>query len=166
MDRQIEFDIKMRTKDIYKFLLCHTYSGFGGWFGVILSMIAIILLVTDFNRYDDAGKMVLIMIALAFTIVNPLMLLSKAKQQVLTNAVYKKPLHYTFTEEGIEVSQEGQAETMPWGGLQKKKQFSGVLIVYTSKVHAFIFPLDQIGELSDVVTECIASHLNNGLEKS
>ena len=165
MDRQIEFDIKMRTKDIYKFLLCHTYSGFGGWFGVILSVIAFVLLVTDFDRYDDAGKMVLIVIALAFTVVNPFMLLSKAKQQILTNAVYKKPLHYAFTGEGIKVSQEEQEEIMPWDRLQKTKQFGGVLIVYTSKVHAFIFPLDQIGELSDAVTECIASHLNGGLEK-
>lgn len=166
MDKQIEFDIKMRTKDIYKFLLYHTYSGFGGWFGVILSVIALVLLITDFNSYDDAGKMVLIVIALAFTVVNPIMLLSKAKQQVLTNAVYKKPLHYTFTEEGIQVSQEEQAETMPWDRLQKAKQFGGVLIVYTSKVHAFIFPLDQVGELSDAVTGCIDSHLNSGLEKS
>ena len=63
------------------------------------------------------------------------------------------------------MSQEEQEEIMPWDRLQKTKQFGGVLIVYTSKVHAFIFPLDQIGELSDAVTECIASHLNGGLEK-
>lgn len=165
MDRQIEFDVKMRTRDIYKFLLCHTYSGFGGWFGVILSVIAIVLLVTDFNSYDDAGKMVLIMIALAFTVVNPIMLLSKAKQQVLTNAVYKKPLHYAFTEDGIKVSQEEQEETMSWDRLQKTRQFSGVFIVYTSRVHAFIFPLDQLGELADAVTNCVAAHLDDGVEK-
>lgn len=160
MDKQIEFDINMRTKDMYKFLLCHTYSSFGGWFGVMLSVIAIILLVTGFDSYDDAGKMILLVIALAFTVLNPLMLLSKAKQQVLTNAAYKKPLHYTFTEEGISVSQEEQAETMPWERLKKTKQFGGVFIVYTSKVHAFIFPLDQLGEVSDAVKECVASHLN------
>lgn len=160
MDNKIEFDIKMRTKDMYKFLLCHTYSSFSGWFGVILSLIALGLLVMDFDGYDDAAKLVLIMIALAFTVLNPLMLLSTAKRQVLTNAVYKKPLHYTLTEEGIAVSQDDQEETMLWDRIRKVKQFGGVYIVYTSKVHAFIFPLDQLGEVGDKVKTCVASHLN------
>lgn len=160
MDNKIEFDIKMRTKDMYKFLLCHTYTSFSGWFGVILSLVAFALLVTDFNGHDDTEKLVLIMIALAFTVFNPLMLLSTAKRQVVSNAVYKEPLHYAFTDEGIVVSQKDQEETMPWDKIRKVKQFSGVYIVYTSKVHAFIFPLDQLGETGDDVKSCIASRLN------
>lgn len=158
MEKQIEFDVNMKTGIMYKFLLCHTYSGFGGWFGVILSLIAIFLLVTSYDSYDDAGKLILVVIALAFTVLNPLMLLSKAKQQVISNAVYKKPLHYTLTEDGIVISQEEQSETMPWDRIQKIRQFSGVLIVYTSKVHAFIFPLNQMGEQADAVKEYINRH--------
>ncbi len=160
MDRQIEFDVKMRTKDLYKFLICHTYSGLHGWFGVFLSVIAIFLLVTSYDSYDDAGKMILIVIALAFTVVNPLMLLSKAKQQILTNPAYKAPLHYMLTEEGIAVSQGEESQEVAWNMLTRQRKFGGVLMVYTSKVHAFIFPLDQVGEDAQAVEQCISEHLH------
>ncbi len=158
MEEQIEFDVKMKTKDMYQFLLYHTYGRISGWFGVLLSVISIIMLVTGFDTYDDAGKMVLVVIALAFTVVNPLMLLSKAMQQVANNPTYKKPLHYAVTNEGITISQDEQSQTMSWENIKKVKQFSNVLIVYTSKVHAFVFPLDQLTGCGDALKKCIDIH--------
>lgn len=165
MEQQLEFDVKMKTMDMYKFLIYHTYSRFSGWFGVILSIVAIFMLVTGYDTLDDAGKLVLFVIGLLFTVVNPIMLLSKAQQQIVGNAVYKKPLHYVLSEAGITVSQEEQEETMPWEQVRRMKQFRGELFVYTSKIHAFIFPFSQMGEAASEITEYIAAHCSGGSVK-
>ncbi len=158
MEQQLTFDVKMKTMDMYKFLIYHTYSRFSGWFGILLSIGAIIMLVTEYDTLDDGGRLILIIIGLLFTIVNPIMLLSRAQQQIAGNAVYRNLLHYTLSEEGITVSQEEQSETMPWEQVCKVRQFRGEMIVYTSRIHAFIFPVEQMGENAAGITAYIEEH--------
>ena len=49
---KIEFDIKLSPKDMYRFNMYQTYTGFHGWFSIIVSIIMIIfvLLVRTFSE--------------------------------------------------------------------------------------------------------------------
>ncbi len=158
MEQTIEFDVKMKVKDMYQFLLYHTYSRFSGWFGVILSLWAIVMLVMNYETYDDQRKLILFVIGLLFTIVNPIMLLSKAHQQVVLNPVYKKPLHYKISDAGITIAQEDQEQTMEWNQMYQYHEFCGSIFVYTSKIHAFIFPAKQMGEQKGAIKQCLMEH--------
>ncbi len=158
MEQSIEFDVKMKTKDMYQFLLYHTYSRFSGWFGVFLSLGAIFLLVKNFDMYDDQRRLILFVIGLLFTVVNPIMLLSKAYQQVKLNPVYKKPLHYAISDIGITIAQEEQEQTMEWEQMYKYHEFCGSIYVFTSRIHAFVFPASQMGEQKDSIKRFLAEH--------
>ena len=79
------------------FVMHHTYSSISGWFGVILSVAALIYLAVGFNQYDNFMKLMLIFIGVLFTIINPLMLRSKAKKQVTSNKSFETPIDNTMT---------------------------------------------------------------------
>ena len=42
MEDSIECEVTVRTKDMRSFLFSHNYSSFSGWFGVIISLIALV----------------------------------------------------------------------------------------------------------------------------
>ena len=165
---QLKFQVKMKVKDMYRFLLYHTYSHVSGWFGVVLSLIAIYMLVTQYDTLDDMGKMILFVIGLLFTVVNPLMLLSKAQQQIAGNPVYRKPLCYMLDDTGIQISQDDQEQSMSWEQVIAVKRFWGEVMVYTSKKHAFVFPVSQMGEDASRIIDYIeehSAHLKNSSDK-
>ena len=81
---------------------------------------------------------------LLFTIINPVMLYFKAKKQILLNPIFKNEIVYQFNEEGIEVCQGETTAAVAWEQIFKVIVTRKLLLIYTSKIHASILPLDQI----------------------
>ena len=73
--------------------------------------------------------------------------------------MFKKPLHYKLTEEGIEVSQGEEVQSQKWEDLYKAISTTRSLIVYTSRVNATIFPKRDLGEKASAVIEIISTHM-------
>ena len=78
---------------------------------------------------------------------------------MLLTPAFKKPLHYRFLEEGIEVSQDDIVELQNWKDMQKAVSTGKSIIVYTSKVKAAIFPRKDMGEQTVRVMEIICTHM-------
>ncbi len=157
MKEEITFDVNMKAKYMYRFMLYHNYTTFGSLFGVLLSLFAMILLITTFKEQTDMGKGILLFISLLWTIINPIMLRARAKRQVLMNSSYKKALTYTISGEGITVSQDENSESIEWDKIIKVVLTKNQLLVYSSKIHAFIFPLQEIGDKLDDVTSIVVN---------
>lgn len=157
--QEIKFEVNMKTKNMFAFLVNHTYSTFSGIFGVLLSLGALVMLITTYQDGDDTKIVVLVIVSLLFTIVNPILLFIKAKKQVLLNPMYKNPIEYVFCTEGIKVTQGDQEGVLHWADMQQIKETKTILIIYTTKIHAFIFPLDAIGNQLDKVHELMAEQL-------
>ncbi len=149
---EVEFDVKIKSGDLYDYMLFHTYSGFAGIFGTIVG----ILLVVNFfmnGGFISAIAGAVIILYLPWT------LFLKAQQQANNTPAFKKPLHYRMTEEGIEISQGEEVQYQAWTDLLKAVSTRNSIIVYTSKVNASIFPRRDMGEKTVAVIEAISTHM-------
>ena len=74
---EIKFKIALKVNDLYYFMMHHYYSKPAGIIGLVLSIGSLVLLITRWNVTDATAKMLYFIIALLFTVINPLMLLTR-----------------------------------------------------------------------------------------
>lgn len=149
---EIEFDVHITAGDLYDYMLRHTYTGASGLIGAVTGA----LLVVAF--FMGAGVLCLFA-GLVILIYLPVTLFLKSKQQFLSSPVFKKPLHYKLTEEGMEVSQGEEVQSQKWEEMYKAVSTPRSLILYTTPVNASIFPKKDMGELTAGVIEIISTHM-------
>ncbi|MGN0432024.1 MAG: YcxB family protein [Lachnospiraceae bacterium] len=148
----IEFDVQIKSGDLYDYMLRHTYNHFSGIFGSLVGALMIIggLYV---NGWMLAIAGVVLLLYLPWT------LFIKSKQQILANPAFKEPLHYCLDEEGIHVSQGETEEMQKWEDIVKAVSTGRSLIVYTSRVNACIFPKRDLGDKTAPVIQVLSTHL-------
>lgn len=144
--KEIEFDVELTEKELYAFSMHHAYAGISGIFGLIISLGSWLVCFLRFASLDTMARMALIIIGCLFTIVQPVMLYSKAKAQIRRNKNINAALHYRLSEEGITVSQGEQEAFVKWHEIRKRVKVSKAVYLYMSPVRAFIFPEKQCGE--------------------
>lgn len=149
---EVEFDVKITPAALYDYMLFHTYTSPSGLIGAVTGA----LLVTAF--FMGAGVLCLIAGGVILVYL-PWTLFIKSRQQFLANPAFKTPLHYKMTEEGIEVSQNGEVQSQKWEDLFKAVSTPRSLIVYTSRVNASIFPKKDLQENTAAVIRMISTHM-------
>lgn len=100
---KLEFDVKVDAGMLYDFLLRHTYTSAQGLIGTCVGALFIVGFAMQPGRYAA------LVVGLIILIYLPISLSLKAKAQAL-NPVFRRPIHYTMTEEGVMVSQEADEE--------------------------------------------------------
>ena len=85
--------------------------------------------------------------------------------QVKLVPAFQQPLHYRLCEEGIEVSQNGENQMAKWEQCVKACNTRKSIIIYTSKVNAFIFPRTDLGNQTEDVIAYIAKHVSPDVMK-
>ncbi|MDO4554745.1 MAG: YcxB family protein [Lachnospiraceae bacterium] len=141
MDREpVELKVKIGPKELFSFLFRHTYTTPSGIFGLCVSLTAFLLLILGYAKGDDFRMIVLLVLGLLFTVINPIMLYMRAKNQALTNPVYKNELCYTLDESGITLEVGEAKETVAWDKIRRWKRTRVVHILYTTKIHAILLP--------------------------
>ena len=148
----IEFDVHIKSGDLYDYMMRHTYNSFAGLLGSVIGAILVVAGIYS-NNYLMIGGGVLLLCYLPWT------LFIKSKQQMLSNPAFTKPLHYVLDEEGIKVSQDGVEEMQKWEDIVKAVSTNRSIIVYTSSVNACIFPKRDLGEYTAQVIQVLSVHL-------
>lgn len=149
---ELEIDVKVTSSDLYDYLLYHTYTGVSGMLGTLVGIFLIMAFIsTQYFIYLIAG-----VVLIAYM---PCSLFLKAKQQAVNNPVFKKPLHYKMTEEGISVSQGEDEETQSWESCVKAISTGRSIILYTSRTTASIFPKRDLGEKKETLIQMISTHM-------
>ena len=149
----ISLDIHIKSGDLYDYMLRHTYHGAQGLLGSCVGALSILIFLQNHQViYLLAGAVILLYL--------PWNLWIKSKQQALSNPAFKEALHYTFSEEGITVSQGEITQCMEWSGMYKAVSTSKSIIVYTNPVNACIFPRRELGDKAQDVIAFISTHMN------
>ena len=97
--------VNMTFPALYSYVINTNYRSMSGIMGLVLSGIAIALIIITWGKASSRQMAVFVLVALMFTVINPLSLAFKTYKQLKTSPSYKQPLVYTFSDDGIGVSQ-------------------------------------------------------------
>ncbi|MDF2589887.1 MAG: hypothetical protein K0S41_3728 [Anaerocolumna sp.] len=165
MDNEVNVSVIIKTSDMYDFLLHHAYRGFSGMIGIFLSFGAIVLLITGYGGDSQMQKALLLVIALLFTVINPIQLYMKAAKQVKLTPGFKLPLDYKLNNSGIQVSQGGEAYEKPWEEVRKVIETGKSIIIYMSNVGAYLLPKSSLVDHYEEVKNLINLHVDKKSSK-
>ena len=150
---EMEFDVKITGGVLYDFLMYHNYSKVANLIAnVVVALVLTGGIVNVHIPFIICGAVLLLYM--------PISLFMKAKQQQLASPAFKKPLHYRMNEEGVFVSQDGQEEMQEWGNMYKAVSTPKSIILYTTRVNAFIFPRKDLGANVPKLMEIISINMD------
>ena len=128
----LEFDVQMNAGVLYDYMLRHTYSGIAGILGSVAGALGVVAgMLTHYPLYWILGLVILVY--------QPVSLWLRAKQQALL-PVFKEPLHYKMTEEGVRRLRVKQNSSRNGKICIRRFHTGKSVILYTDRIHASIFP--------------------------
>lgn len=158
---KISFDIKVTKKELANFMIYHNYHSMQGIIGLIISLGALIILILRWKTLDVAQFAILILLALMFTVMTPVILTRKASAQEKRNKTFEKPITYELSQEGFSLMQGEERVDLEWRNVYKIVDTGKSLVLYISTVRAFIWPKAQIANvrtaLDDMIATCVES---------
>ena len=169
----MKFQITIDEKEMYRFNLYHTYHTANGILSILVGIAVYVVTYLVRSRLQPTDVILYLIVGTAFLLYYPVSLYMRSKMQIAASGVLKHPLTYEFKEEGIFVSSEIDAcendgETMegstnsallPWKDVYKIITNSSQLLIYSSRVNAYVLPLSQIGEGYDGLKKIISEHV-------
>lgn len=166
MENKLCFKVKIGVKDLFHFLMGYNYKSVGGVFGLVISFACLGLLAYSFPDNSTQMNVVLLVIGLLFTVIQPLMLLKKAAVQVVKNPVFRDTLEYEIGDSGITVRQKDVEQDISWDGIFKICENKKQILVYTSRVNACIWPKEQMADKLWPVKSALTEHVDAGVCKA
>ena len=150
---EMEFDVKITGGILYDFLMYHNYSKVSN---LIVNVVGAIVLIGGIVNvhipFLICGAILLLYM--------PISLFLKANQQLLASPAFKKPIHYRLNEEGVVISQDEQEELQVWGNMYKAVSTQKSIIIYTDKMHAYIFPRKDLATDIPKLMEIISVNMD------
>lgn len=129
---ELEFDVHVDANALYDYMLRHTFTKAAGILGSTAGALGIV--VGMMQRYP----IYVIFGCGGFTVSAGVFMAACAETGAAS--VFKEPLHYKMTEEGVEVSQKETQQFQKWEDMYRAVSTGKSLILYTDKIHASIFP--------------------------
>lgn len=148
----VELEVKIEAKDLYDYMLLHTYSSASGVMGSAAGAILVLLAIAT-------ERWVFVLFGALLLVYLPVSLYGKSRRQILHNPSFQQPLHYLLDEEGLTISQGEERVEYPWENLYKAVSTGRSIILYTSPVNATLFPKRQMEEKTGDVIRMISTHM-------
>ncbi len=148
----VEFDVQMTTGKIYDYMLYQIFTSFSGILGEAVGFLLLVGFFLSNNIiYLIAGIIIIFYL--------PVALYLQAKKQMLSPA-FKEPQHYRLSDEGIEITILEEHDSAPWEAVAKVVSTKKNIILYTNKVRASLFPIEDLKDDKEKVVEIISSHVD------
>lgn len=148
---EMEFDVQITKKDLYDYQLYYAYTSPSGLFGTIVGCLFLV-------AFLNTGTPLYLIVGAFIILYFPWTLHIKAASQAKT-PVFQKPLHYRLSEEGLEISTEEEKQLVPWDSITKASSTGKTVLLYTSKVNAFLFPKRELGERRGEFVQIISRYV-------
>lgn len=156
---KIEFDITLSGKDMYRFSMYHAYTGGQGIISVLIAALCFFAAVTTRESVEWTYTLLYAGFGIVFLFYIPCNLYLRSKRQILASDVLKHALHYRIDEKGIHTSQKDASADLPWDQVYKMISTRHNVLIYSTRVNAFIIPRDQISGEYDALRQIASKHL-------
>ncbi|MCR4989675.1 MAG: YcxB family protein [Lachnospiraceae bacterium] len=150
---KLDLDIKIRPKDLYDYMLYHTYTGLSGIIGTVCGIFMAAVYFMGYQIWYLIGGLIILFYL-------PVSLFMRSRKQYLANPAFKEPLHYKFDETGMSVSQGDSIESIEWDRMVKAVSTPGSIVLYTSRVNGSIFPKRELNDQKEALIKMISTHMS------
>jgi hypothetical protein len=143
---KVSFDVQLTSKDLFRFNMYQTYTTTQGPVSIILAILVFVMAGVSFRNDSTEYGVLYVVVGIVFLAYIPLTLWLRANQTMKKNEVLAGVLHYTVSEEGIEVSQKDDSGVLAWNEIYKMISTKKQVLIYSNRVNAYIIPRDQLGD--------------------
>ena len=155
----LKFDITLTAEDMYRFNMYQTYSGFHGWFSIAFSILIFVVAGVTRGKIEAAYTALYIVFGIVFLVYPPVSLYLRSKRTLAMSEVLRGTLHYEVDEEGLHVSQKEESALLPWEQIYKMVATRHNVLVYSSRINAYVIPRAQLEESYAALQTQAAAHL-------
>ena len=155
----LKFDITLTAEDMYRFNMYQTYSGFHGWFSIAFSILIFVVAGVTRGKIEAAYTALYIVFGIVFLVYPPVSLYLRSKRTLAMSEVLRGTLHYEVDEEGLHVSQKEESALLPWEQIYKMVATKHNVLVYSSRINAYVIPRAQLWESYAALQTQAAAHL-------
>ena len=157
---KVVLDIKLDAKDLFKFNMMQAYRGMQGALSIILPILVFAYAVTSYGSVSIGSTLVYIGLGIMFLVYVPVSLWLRVNKTVKDeNNALSKSIHYEFEEESIRVSVGEESVEFKWENIFQMKTSGNLLLLYTNRINAYIFPLEQVGDQYEALSKLAHSKL-------
>lgn len=148
---EMEFDVQIKKKDLYEYQLHHAYTTPAGLLG---TTVGIALIVSYMGNHYGLCLIAGLFLVLYFPWTLNIQSAKQAQQPI-----FKNPLHYKVSEEGLEVSQGEASQLVEWSSFTKAISTRTNIVLYTSKVNAYVFPQRELGQRTNDLVKIVSLNM-------
>lgn len=157
---KVTLDIKLDAKDLFKFNMMQAYRGIQGSLSIILPILVFAYAVTSYGTVSIGSTLVYIGLGIMFLVYVPVSLWLRVNKTIKDeNNALSKSIHYEFEEETIRVSVGEESVEFKWENIFQMKTSGNLLLLYTNRINAYIFPLAQVGDDYEALSKLAHSKL-------
>lgn len=159
---EVKFSVKVTGMDLFRFLMQHSYRGVSLVINALITGGALVFMFLGLGTDPLQKTIALLVLAMLFPVIYPMQLLLKAFRQA-KNPVFRAPLTYTVNDAGIEMSQGEQKEAFQWEDVFQIRETKRLILVYTGRVYACIWPKQALGGNEAQVKKLFEAHLDKAV---
>ena len=142
----LEFDIKLTPKDMFRFNMYQTYSGFSGISSIVFAIALFGLSVYTYGEVPFAKTIMYVGIGILLLVYMPVTLWMRSKQTLKASPVLSSTLHYEVDKDGFTVTQGEASGVLAWKQIYKMVATKHLVLVYSNRINAYVIPKKQLGE--------------------
>ena len=140
----IEFIVKLRYRDIYRFLMYKNYRSSQGIIPIILAVLIAVVAAFSTGKIPVTFTVIYYVCAGIFVIYQPILLFFQARAQINKNLVLKNAIRYQLSEEGIKAVSgaviEDNVISMSWDEIRMVRETRQELFIFRDRENAFVLP--------------------------
>lgn len=143
MDK-ITLKVKVTVTNLFEFMMYSNYASLRGFFSILFSVVCGIGTVYYWNDISLIQKILMLFMAMMFTVIAPIEYYFRAKRQVKKG--FMETLEYSFDDTGITISKGEESSALGWESVMKVISTRNLIAIYFSPVRAFIIPKKAMGD--------------------
>lgn len=155
----IQFQVQLKEKDLYAFTMYHSYHSQQGILSIVIALFAFFAAYTTRNTVESSYTFLYIIFGIVFLVYIPVTLKMRAKVQMKGTGPLQSKLLYKIDDTGITATLNEESAILPWKQVYKIAGNKKYIYVYSNKVHAYIFPADQMDGQYEKIKEIAKKNL-------
>lgn len=153
--KSIIFTYQTKVSDMYRFLMQYSYHGFRGIVNLVISIGALALLITGADQGYAFNRVLLILAAALFTVIQPVKLFYMAAKQIKLSPMFQQPLDYQIDDSGVTVRLKEDEMLLAWDNIYKIVETRKDFYFYMSFDRAHILTKEGYRDQCELMRELI-----------